>query len=78
MHVHRVKLCDLPNPGDLREEVDRLAALAAADLLQFIQLTSGQDLIYLLGYLITYTLLKQKQSIKIITSVTLTASFIPL
>ena len=47
-----------PNSRYLCEEVDGLAALTAADLLQFVQLASGQDLIDFLGYLITNTLLK--------------------
>jgi hypothetical protein len=65
-----------PNPGDLCEEVDCLAALAAADLLQFIQLASGQDLINLLGYLITNALLKQKQTLQVLLASPSQISFI--
>ena len=47
-----------PDSSDLSEKIDRLTALAAAYFLQLSQLTSGQDLIDLLAYLVPNALLK--------------------
>jgi len=52
----------LPNSRDLCEEVDGLAGLAAADLLQLLETTCGQDLVDLLGYLLTHALLTHKHT----------------